>query len=107
MPRTARLPLPAPPPRGRLPPRWPRPPASLLHRTGPSMGIPMTVPITEQIRLLREFRPTSLLVYPSNLIGILDQLARDGATLEGIGDIRTIGEILTPETRARARAELG
>ncbi len=83
------------------------PPASLLHHTGRSMGIPMTVPIAEQVKLIAEFRPTSLLVYPSNLTGILDQIAGDGTTLDGISDIRTIGEILTDETRDRVRDVLG
>lgn len=87
-------------------PDW-GPPASLLHRTGPSMGIPMTVPITQQVKLLQQFRPTSLLVYPSNLLGLFDEIGRRGITLDSIRDVRTIGEILTDETRERTRETLG
>lgn len=87
-------------------PDW-GPPASLLHRTGPSMGIPMTVPIREQVRLLQQFRPTSLLVYPSNLMGLFDEIDRRGITLDTIREVRTIGEILTDETRERTRETLG
>jgi phenylacetate-CoA ligase len=88
-------------------PHWGRP-ATFFHRTGPSMGLPMTMAITDQLRLLREFRPTSLLVYPSDLAGLLDHIEVEGrAGLEELADIRTVGEILPPALRARTRAVLG
>ncbi|MDB5684576.1 MAG: hypothetical protein JWM75_2274 [Sphingomonas bacterium] len=87
-------------------PDW-GPPASLLHRTGPSLGIPMTLPIAEQVRLLRQFRPTSLLLYPTNLAGILDHLQAAGGGLDGLVDVRTVGEVVSPDLRARTAAILG
>jgi phenylacetate-CoA ligase len=83
-------------------------PATLLHRTGPSLGLPMTMAITDQLRLLREFRPTSLLVYPSDLAGLLDHIEAEGTTgLDELADIRTVGEILPADLRARTKAVLG
>jgi phenylacetate-CoA ligase len=88
-------------------PDW-GPPATLLHRTGPSLGLPMTMSITDQLRLLREFRPTSLLVYPSDLAGLLDHIESEGAAgLEELTDIRTVGEILPADLRERTRTVLG
>jgi phenylacetate-CoA ligase len=88
-------------------PDW-GPPAALLHPTGPSLGIPMTMPIADQLHHLRAFRPSSLLLYPSDLAGILDHVEADGrAGLEALADIRTVGEILSDDLRARTRIVLG
>ncbi|WP_131819267.1 phenylacetate--CoA ligase family protein [Sphingomonas jatrophae] len=86
-------------------PDW-GPPAALLAQTGPALGIPMTVPLDEQMTLLRAFRPTSLLVYTSNLAGLLDRIEA-GETLPDLRDIRTVSSIVTPALRARTRALTG
>jgi phenylacetate-CoA ligase len=77
-------------------------PASLLTPTGPAIVIPNGLPITEQRRLLIAFRPDVLMIYPSNLDGLI---AADGpAPAFPLRQIRTIGETLTPDLRLRVQA---
>jgi phenylacetate-CoA ligase len=77
-------------------------PVDLLFDSGPTLLIPITTDIREQIRLLREFRPQHLIVYPSNLAGIIDECQKQGTPLTGIQRITTISETLNPEFRHRA-----
>jgi phenylacetate-CoA ligase len=61
----------------------------------------------EQIAWLARVAPRYLLVYPSVLDGILRRLEATGARLPSIEEVRTISEVLAPETRARCRDVLG
>ena len=45
-------------------------PVSLLFASGPGARIPISTDISEQVRLLRKFRPDTLLAHPSNLDAI-------------------------------------
>jgi phenylacetate-CoA ligase len=84
---------------------WGRPMAS-LGPTGPSLAIPITTPIGEQVRLLLDFDPHILHVFPSVLQGLLnrwlDQPALRPASLKVL---RTVSETVTPELRTAARAQ--
>jgi phenylacetate-CoA ligase len=61
----------------------------------------------EQIAWLAREAPRYLLMYPSVLDGILRRLEATGARLPSIEEVRTISEVLAPETRARCRDVLG
>lgn len=84
---------------------WGRPMSS-LGPTGPSLGIPITTPIAEQVRLLHEFNPHILMVFPSVMQGLLDRW-QEQASLRptSLQVLRTVSETVTPELRASARAQ--
>jgi phenylacetate-CoA ligase len=61
----------------------------------------------EQIAWLAREAPAYVLVYPSVLDAILRRLEATGARLPSVRQVRTISEVLAPETRARCRDVLG
>jgi phenylacetate-CoA ligase len=79
-------------------------PASLLFDTGPSIGIPISTDIASQIRLIADFAPDNLLVYPNNLKAIMQECTARGISLPGLRHIRSIGETLSPHLREEAAA---
>jgi len=83
------------------------PPATLLHRTGPALLIPTQVPIERQAELIARFRPTSLLLYPSNLAGLLRHIDGTGQQLDSLRDIRTFGETVPDALRTETHRLLG
>jgi phenylacetate-CoA ligase len=84
---------------------WGRPMAS-LGPTGPALGIPITTPLAEQVRLLREFNPHFVMIFPSVLQGLLDRWSDQPALRpESLRVLRTVSETVTPELRAAARAQ--
>jgi len=82
-------------------PNW-GPPYVFLFNTGPGQVIPITTPLEQQTDLLRKFQPETLLVYPSNLSGLLDQWHKSGFDLPRLRHIRTMGETLTDDVRQEA-----
>jgi phenylacetate-CoA ligase len=80
------------------------PPASLLRQTGPALGIPITTAIDEQIRLLLQFQPQILLVYPNILSALLQRAEEDNIRFPGLKQILSVGETLSPNLRKRAAA---
>jgi phenylacetate-CoA ligase len=73
-----------------------------LFETGPLLGIPITTDIAEQVRLLAEFDPDTLVVYPNNLDAIRRHCQRSATPLPGLRLILTMAEALTPEIRTAA-----
>ena len=80
-------------------PNW-GPPHVFMFDTGPAQIIPITTPVAEQVKLLSAFQPETLLVYPSNLRGLIDRWRDQGTALASLNNIRTIGETLTDELRS-------
>ncbi|MBE0625691.1 MAG: phenylacetate--CoA ligase family protein [Burkholderiales bacterium] len=87
-------------------PNW-GPPASLLFETGPSHGISVRTGIARQAEWLQSINPDYLLVYPSNLVALLDLFEQRAWTLPRLRQIRTINETLTSGIRESARRVLG
>ena len=83
------------------------PPANLLHKTGPSLAIPIRTPFARQIELLGKFRPHSLIVFPSGLAALLRHIEREGASMEELREIRTVSEALPDGLREEVRRVLG
>lgn len=77
-------------------------PAALLRKTGPALGIPITTNIETQIALLLDFRPQTLLIYPSNLAALARHCAMHGTAIPTLKKILTVGETLSPDIRAHA-----
>lgn len=83
------------------------PPVSLLYESGPSYALPLSTDVGEQARWLERRKPAYLITYPTNLAALLDHFERRGEKLEGLLEVRTIGETLTLDLRERCRAILG
>ncbi len=83
------------------------PPASELHRTGAAQAIPVITPIDVQARLLADFQPSVLLVYPNNLGGLCDHWETAGFDLKDLRHIRTISETVGDRLRDRVKRLCG
>jgi len=83
------------------------PPASLLHKTGPSEAMPITTDVARQAEWLQRFDPAYLLIYPNNLAALVRHCAEHGISLPGLRQVRTIGETLAPALRDSVRQVLG
>lgn len=75
-------------------------PVKWLFKSGPMLGIPITDGLERQIELIRDFKPRFLLIYPSNLAGIVNL----GIRLPSVTHILTVGETLSPQARSDAAA---
>jgi phenylacetate-CoA ligase len=91
---------------GRDYPDW-GPPVSLLHRTGPASALGIDASTAEQARWLAERDPHYLLTYPANLEGLVAALDEAGIALPALRQVRTLGEVVTDELRARVGERLG
>lgn len=78
-------------------------PVTLLYRTGPAFAQPIALSIDEQLAWLLRRRPGYLLTYPNNLSALLEHAAQSGARWPELRAVRTMGETLAPELRARCR----
>ncbi len=87
-------------------PNWGSP-VALLHPTGPGLSLPIATPFVEQAAKVRSFKPGTLLTYPNNLAGLIDELARTGGPPPGLAHMRTFAETLTDELRERVRSYFG
>jgi len=77
-----------------------------LFPTGAFLRLNNDLDVARQVERIAAFEPATLIVYPNNLAAILDLLERDTLSLPTIGSIRTIGETLTADLRARAEQQL-
>jgi phenylacetate-CoA ligase len=64
-------------------------------------------PMTEQLRALREFRPTSLYAFPSWLAELLDLARSAGEALPRVAVVYTSSEVLTAGLRDRIEVAFG
>ncbi|MDP2241830.1 MAG: hypothetical protein Q8K18_16955 [Burkholderiales bacterium] len=71
--------------------------------TGRSSTLDIRASIDTQLRWLAQQQPAYLLSYPSNIAGLARQSLARGIRFPGLREVRTIGEVLTPETRALCR----
>lgn len=86
-------------------PQWGAP-VSFFFETGKGLVVDMESDIGKQVDALEHFRPTSLVVYPSNLVALLDEMAARGLDLPELQRLRTVGENVSQGLRERV-AELG
>lgn len=75
-------------------------PLVFLYETGPSQLIPIMTPLDRQNELLEDFQPETLLIYPSNLKGLVELWREGSFGLTALTCIKTIGETLTDELRS-------
>lgn len=82
-------------------------PAALLRRTGPLLGFPITLSIEEQTAKIAAFNTHTLLIYPSDLAGIVQHCESSGARFAALKAIITVGETLSPDLRERTQNLFG
>lgn len=75
-----------------------------LFRTGPLVVLPF-VDVAEQLAWFEESRAHYLLTYPSNLQALLNAAEDRGMTPDGLVEVRTIGETLSPGLRRRCEQQ--
>ena len=83
------------------------PPVDLLFKTGPLQAIPVTTDIAQMIASMLQFQPHELLVMPNILQGIVEHCEHYKSRFADLQRIKTVGETLSPELRARTEATLG
>lgn len=75
--------------------------------TGPCATLHIRADVDSQLAWLDRQRPQYLLSYPSNLAELARRSIARGATLPGLLEVRTIGEVLTGEIRDLCRQAWG
>lgn len=97
----------APPPDGVTTRGW-GPATALLAPDAPMHVLTIAGSTTdEHLAWLERKDPTYLLTYPTVLAALLEHMAKTGARLPRLRQVRTVGERLAPETRARCEEVLG
>jgi len=81
-------------------------PVSLFHKTGRSYFLNSSTDILAQIAWLQKLQPSYLMTHPSNLRALMAQLRSDGTTLQGLLEVRTIGESINDELRVDVAEQL-
>ena len=87
-------------------PNWGQPIAD-IWQTGRSIGMPATMDMREQMKIIKEFQPGILLIYPNNLSIILDEMEQDGGDFSFIKHVKTIGETVHQWQRDKTQCVLG
>lgn len=80
-------------------------PLSNLMETGPMLALDIATDLDAQIDALLAFAPQSLIVYPSNLAAMMTRMEQRRVRLTDLKRIRSVGEQLSPELRARVADE--
>ena len=83
------------------------PPVNTLYKSGQTMGMSVHSSSKDILRVIKEFRPEHLNIYPSTLDGLMNYCVQHNQTVEGIKHIWCISETLSPATRQRAKDFLG
>lgn len=82
-------------------------PAALLRKTGPLLGLPITMSIEGQAERIGKFAAHTLLVYPSDLAGLVQHCEAHNIAFPALKKIITVGETLYPHVRADAETLFG
>jgi len=83
------------------------PPLSQYFETGPGYRIDIQTDIADQLAQVVAFAPASLVVYPSNLVALLDEMDARGIDLPSLRRVRTVGETLADSVRQRVVERTG
>lgn len=79
-------------------------PAAALWDTGPATLIDIECDIHAQLDQLIAFAPDAVLIYPTNLLALLDTMAERGEALSSVSIWRTLGETLSADAREHISA---
>jgi phenylacetate-CoA ligase len=82
-------------------------PAALLRKTGPLLGLPITMDIALQAERIRDFGTHTLLIYPSDLDGIVQHCRTNKVTFPDLKEVITVGETLCAHVRSETENMFG
>ena len=82
-------------------------PLALLYRTGPALTLPASIDVAELHARLIDFSPQLLVIYPTMLAALIDEIERTGRRLDGLRHIRCMSEMVRPELRQRCEQMFG
>jgi phenylacetate-CoA ligase len=88
----------AQPPAGRQAGSWGS--VDKLFVTGPASMLNVVTPLSQQVGWLLNEQPYYLLSFPSNLAALADYCLEHQVKLDSLGEIRTVGEMLTDQQRS-------
>jgi len=83
------------------------PPVTLAFATGPAYCQNLSLSVSEQAAWLVRRNPYYLLTYPTNLNALLDQFALTGRRPAQLTEVRSVGETMSADLRARCETEFG
>lgn len=86
-----------------LQPNWGAP-ANVFFDTGPGLVVDIECDLAEQIDHIEQFRPNSLIAYPSNLVALIDEMEARGVRVPELRRFRTLGETIPDGLRERIEA---
>ncbi len=78
-----------------------------IYPSGPAAGLSVVTPIAQQAEWLVRVKPDYLLTFPSALRALVRHCQDNRIDLPRLRQVRTISEVLTPETRSACREVLG
>ncbi|GJM13909.1 MAG: adenylyltransferase [Pseudohongiella sp.] len=81
-------------------------PVSLFYDTARSYYLNSSSDIGEQISWLQKVKPSYLMTHPSNLRALMTHLHVTGETLQGIIEVRTVGESVDNELRHQVAEQI-
>lgn len=87
-------------------PDW-GPSVSAIYPTGPAVFLSSAMTPAQQLAWLARERPDYLTSYPSNLVLLAEHAESSGTPLPSVRELRTIGETVSEETRARIESAWG
>ncbi len=87
-------------------PHWTNTPG-LFWPTGPMLMVPNQLSITEQAKIIEDFEPDILLIYPSNIVALAQHYETSGRPPVALRQIRTISETMSASDRALVRRTWG
>jgi phenylacetate-CoA ligase len=96
----------APPPEGIRHPVWGLP-VHPIYESGPMFRLPIETDVAVQADWLVGVDPDYLLTLPSNLVGLAQHCRLSGQRLPRLREVRTLGEVLSPEVRRLCRDVFG
>ena len=78
-----------------------------VYPSGPSAGLSVVTPIAQQAEWLARENPDYLLIFPTALRALARHCQEAGIALPRLREVRSVSEILTPETRRACREAFG
>ena len=87
-------------------PNW-GPPLAGIFATGPVSAFEIRSDIARQAEWLRSENPDYLLTFGTNVVFLCQEFRARGWSLPRLREVRTIGEVIEPETRRLCREVLG
>lgn len=81
-------------------------PFNLFYKTSSRHFMNSSVETSAQIAWLQKLQPSYLVTHPSNLRALLALLREQGTTLQGLTEVRTVGESIDDELRSLVAEQL-